>query len=143
MAVKTVAREHIEEILSALDLKSFSRPFAGLIDPGDFGTVATYLPLYSEEYKRLPPRLQQHVYLIAPGRYGLICFLPRIFEAPDGGKVTDVSTVFNAWGKMIKVSYRTDRGSEFETQHTIRQDKLLAYAKNKKLPVNTSVKIST
>jgi len=143
MAVKTVAREHIEEILCALDLKSFSRPFAGLIDPGDFGTVATYLPLYAEEYKRLPPRLQQHVYLIAPGRYGLICFLPRIFEAPDGGKVTEVATVFNAWGKMIKVSYKTDRGSEFETQHTIRQDKLLAYAKNKKLPVNTSVKIST
>ena len=143
MAVKTVAREHIEEILSALDLKSFSRPFAGLIDPGDFGTVGTFLPLYPEEYKRLPPRLQQYVYLIGPGRYGLICFLPRIFEAPDGGKVTEVATVFNVWGKMIKVSYKTDRGSEFETEHTIRQDKLLGYAKNKKLPVSTSVKISS
>mgnify|MGYP000848869778 CR=1 FL=1 len=143
MAVKTVAREHINEILSALGLKSFSRPFAGLIDPGDFGTVATYLPLYPDEYKRLPPKLQQHVYLIAPGLYGLICFLPRIFEAPDGGKVTEVATVYNSWGKMIKVSYKTDRGEEFETQHTIRQDKLLAYAKNKKLPVSTSVKITS
>lgn len=143
MAVKIVARQHIDEILSALDLKSFSRPFAGLIDPGDFGTVATYLPLYPEEYRRLPPNLQQHVYLIAPGRYGLICFLPRIFEAPDGGKVTEVATLFNVWGKMVKVSYKTDRGSEFETEHTIRQDKLLTYAKNKKLPISTSVKISS
>ena len=143
MAVKIVARQHIDEILNALGLKSFSRPFAGLIDPGDFGTVATYLPLYPEEYKRLPPNLQQHVYLIAPGRYGLICFLHRIFEAPDGGKVTEIATVFNVWGKMVKVSYKTDRGSEFETEHTIRQDKLLTYAKNKKLPISTSVKISS
>lgn len=143
MAVKIVAREHITEILTALGLKAFARPFAGLIDPGDFGTVGTYLPLFPEEYRRLPPNLQRHVYLIGPGRYGLICFLPRIFEAQDGGKVTEVSTVFSAWGKMIKVSYKTDLGSEFEIEHTIRQDKLLAYAKNKKLPINTSVKITS
>ncbi len=143
MAVKIVAREHINEILNALGLKSFSRPYAGLIDPGDFGTVATYLPLFPEEYRLLPPKLQQHVYLIGPGRYGLICFLPRIFETPDGGKVTEVSTLISAWGKMVKVSYKTDRGSDFETEHTIRQDKLLVYAKNKKLPIYTSVKITS
>ncbi|HAE37748.1 MAG TPA: hypothetical protein DCG57_03815 [Candidatus Riflebacteria bacterium] len=142
MALKTVAHEHTKEILEALGLKSFTRPFAGLIDSGDFGTVGTYVPIYPDEYKKLPPNLQRHVYLIAPGRYGLICFLPRTFEAPDGGKVAEVSTVFNAWGKMIKVAYKTDKGGEFETEHTIRQDKLLAYAKNKKLPVNTSVKIT-
>ncbi len=143
MALKTVEHEHIKEILDALGLKSFTRPFAGLIDPGDFGTVGTYLPIYPDEYKKLPPNLQRHVYLITTGRYGLICFLPRTFEAPDGGKVTEVSTVFNAWGKMIKVSYKTDKGGEFETEHTIRQDKLLVYAKNKKLPVKTSVKITS
>jgi len=143
MALKTVEQEHTKEILEALGLKSFTRPFAGLIDPGDFGTVGTYLPIYPDEYKKLPPNLQRHVYLIAPGRYGLICFLPRTFEAPDGGKVTEVSTVFNAWGKMIKVSYKTDKGGEFETEHTIRQDKLLLYAKNKKLPIKTSVKITS
>lgn len=143
MAVKIVAREHINEILEALGLKSFSRPFAGLIDPGDFGTVATYMPLLQDEYRRLPPNLQRHVYLIGPGRYGLICFLPRIFEAPDGGKVTEVTTLYNAWGKLLKMSYKTDKGSEFETEHSIRQDKLLAYAKNKKLPIGTSVKITS
>jgi hypothetical protein len=82
------------------------------------------------------------VYLIAPGQYGLICFLPRTFEAPDKGKATEVSTEHNAWGKMVKVSYKTDRGGEFETKHSIRQDKLLVYAKNKKLPIYNSVKIS-
>lgn len=143
MAVKTVAQEHIKEILDALGLKSFSRPFAGLIDSGDFGTVGTYLPLFPDEYKKLPPNLQRHVYLIGPGRYGLICFLPRTFEAPDGGKVTEAGTVFNAWGKILKVWYKTDLGAEFTTEHSIRQDKLLNYAKNKKLPVSTSVKISS
>ncbi len=143
MALKTVAQEHIKEILDALGLKSFTRPFAGLIDPGDFGTVGTYMPLFPEEYKSLPPNLQRHVYLIGPGRYGLICFLPRTFEAPDGGKVTEVASEYNAWGKLLKMWYKTDKGSEFETQHSIRQDKLLMYAKNKKLPVSTSVKISS
>lgn len=143
MALKTVAHEHTKEILEALGLKSFTRPFAGLIDSGDFGTVGTYLPIYPDEYKKLPPNLQRHVYLISPGRYGLICFLPRTFEAPDGGKVTEVATVFSAWGKMIRVAYKTDKGGEFETEHTIRQDKLLVYAKNKKLPINTSVKITS
>lgn len=143
MALKTVAREHTTAILEALGLKSFTRPFAGLIDPGDFGTVGTYLPIFPDEYKKLPPNLQRHVYLIAPGRYGLICLLPRTFEAPDGGKVTEVSTVSNDWGKVVKVSYKTDKGGEFETEHTIRQDKLLVYAKNKKLPIIRSVRITS
>lgn len=143
MAVKIVAQEHIREILDALGLKSFTRPFAGLIDSGDFGTVGTYMPLFPEEYKKLPPHLQKHVYLIGPGRYGLICFLPRTFEAPDGGKVTEAGTVYNAWGKVMRVWYKTDKGGEFETEHSIRQDKLLSYAKNKKLPVSTSVKITS
>ncbi len=143
MALKTVAQEHITAILEALGLKSFTRPFAGLFDPGDFGTVGTYLPVFPDEYKKLPPNLQKHVYLVAPGRYGLICFLPRTFEAPDGGKVTEVSTIFNDWGKMVKVSYKTDKDGEFATEHTIRQDKLLVYAKNKKLPIYRSVRITS
>ncbi len=143
MAVKIVTTEIREEILQTLGLKKFSRPFAALIDSGDFGTVATYIPLFPGEYKTLPPNLQAHVYLIAPGQYGLISFLPRTFECPDGGKVTEVSTVHNVWGKMEKVSYKTDRGGEFITEHSIRQDKLLLYSKKKKLPIYNSVKISS
>ncbi|MGM0599899.1 MAG: hypothetical protein ACQETH_08810 [Candidatus Rifleibacteriota bacterium] len=143
MAVKTVSPEIIEKILETLGLKRFSRPYAALIDQGDFGSVATYIPLFPDEYKKLPPNLQAHVYLIGPGQYGLICFLPRTFEAPDKGKPTEVTTTHNAWGKMVRVAYKTDRGGEFETEHSIRRDKLLAYAKRKKLPITNSVKISS
>ena len=143
MAVKTVSTEIIEEILQKLGLKKFSRPYAAMIDPGDFGSVATYIPLFPDEYKKLTPNLQAHVYLVAPGQYGLIAFLPRTFEAPDGGKTIEVSTTHNVWGKMIRVAYKTDRGGEFETEHSIRRDKLLLYAKKKKLPISNSVKISS
>lgn len=143
MAVKTVSSEIINEILQTLGLTRFSRPFAAMIDPGDFGSVATYIPLFPEEYKKLPPRLQAHVYLVAPGQYGLIAFLPRTFEAPDGGKPTEVATEHNVWGKMIRVAYKTDRGGDFETEHSIRRDKLLLYATKKKLPIVNSVKISS
>lgn len=139
MAIKIVERKYIEEILEALGLEAFVRPYAGLIDPGDFGAVATYIPLYPEEYKQLPPQLQRHVYLIAENRYGLICFLPRLFDTPDRGKVTGVTRVFNHWHKLLKVVYYTDKGGEFETVHTIRQDKLLAQVKRKKLPDNVRV----
>lgn len=142
MAVKTVSKETIKEILHYLGLKTFSRPFAGLIDQGDFGTVATYLPIFSQEYEKLPPYLQAQTYRIAPGRFGLICFLPRTFESPDGGKVTEVRVTYNAFSKMTKVAYKTDRDGEFETEHSLRRDKLLTYAKNKKLPILKSVKIS-
>lgn len=142
MAVKIVPQETIKEILEAIGLKSFARPFAGLIDPGDFGTVATYIPLYSDEYKKLPPHLQAHTYRIAPGRLGIICFLPRTFDAPDGGKATEVRVTHNDYGKIIKVAYTTDRGGEFVTEHTIRHDKLFTYAKNKKLPIIKSVKFT-
>ncbi|GAB4275140.1 MAG: hypothetical protein Kow0029_16050 [Candidatus Rifleibacteriota bacterium] len=143
MAVKTVSTEIIKEILQSLGLQKFGRPYAAMIDPGDFGTVATYIPIFPDEYKRLPPNLQAHVYLVSPGKYGLICFLPRTFEAPDGGKPVEVSTVYDAWGKMVKVAYKTDRGGEFETEHSIRRDKLLLYAKKKKLPISNSVKITS
>lgn len=143
MAVKTVSSEITNEILQTLGLTKFARPYAAMIDPGDFGSVATYIPLFPEEYKKLPPNLQAHVYLVAPGQYGLIAFLPRTFEAPDGGKPTEVATTHNVWGKMIKVAYKTDKGGEFETEHSIRRDKLLLYAKKKKLPISNSVTISS
>ncbi len=143
MAVKTVAKETFKEILQILGLARFSRPYAAMIDPGDFGSVATYIPLFPVEYRKLPPRLQAQVYLVSPGQYGLIAFLPRTFEAPDGGKPTEVSTTHNVWGKMVRVAYKTDRGGEFETEHSIRRDKLLLYAKKKKLPISNSVTISS
>ena len=105
MAVKIIPTEIVSEILQILGLKRFARPYAAMIDPGDFGTVSTYIPLFPQEYKQLPPNLQAHVYVVAPGQYGLISLLPRTFEAPDGGKATEVFTVHNVWGKMVKVSY--------------------------------------
>ena len=143
MAVKIVSKEILEEIRETLGLSYFARPFSGIIDPGDFGTVATYLPIFSDEYQKLPPRLQAHTYLVGEKRYGLISFLPRTFEAPDKGKVISVTKQINAWEKIIKVSYKTDIGGEFETEHDIRREKLYKYAKNKKLHINVSVKISS
>lgn len=143
MAIKIVSSDILNEILQALGLSSFSRPYAAMIDPGDFCSVATYIPIFPDEYKKLPPNLQAHVYLVAPERYGLIVFLPRTFETPDGGKPVEVSITHDVWGKMTKVTYKTDKGGEFETEHTIRRDKLLAYAKRKKLQISNSLTISS
>lgn len=134
---KAVERQYIDKILSTL---SIDRPYAGLIDQGDFGTVGTYIPLYEQEYKKLPKDLQSYVYALAPKRYGIIAFLPRTFEAVDGGKVVSVETTSNAEGKLLKVKYKTDEGGTFETEHELRREKLLNYAKNKKLPIDKKVK---
>ena len=134
---KAVERQYINEILSTLGI---DRPYAGLIDQGDFGTVCTYIPLYEQEYKKLSKDLQSYVYVIAPKRYGILAFLPRTFEAVDGGKVVSVETTSNAEGKLLKVKYKTDQGGSFETEHELRREKLLNYAKNKKLPIDKKVK---
>ncbi len=134
-AVKLVTPEEIKKICQALGLKSFSRPFAGLIDQGDFGTVATYIPLYAGELDKLPKDLKEDAYEIAEGRFGLICRLPRTFEAPDGGKVVSMVEYHDKKGNVIKADYTTDAGNTMTASHELRLAKLFTYVKNKKLPI--------
>ena len=134
-AVKIVTPELISKILDALGLKSFSRPFAGLIDQGDFGTVGTYIPLYEGELEKLPKSLRENAYQIAEGRYGLICHLPRTFDSPDGGKVVSMKQITDKKGKTIRAEYTTDLGNTMVATHELRLLKLFTYVKNKKLPV--------
>ena len=133
--VKIVTPELIGQILDALGLKSFSRPFAGLIDQGDFGTVGTYIPLYKGELEKLPKSLRENAYEIAEGRYGLICHLPRTFDSPDGGKVVSMKQITDKKGKTLRAEYTTDLGNTMTATHELRLLKLFTYVKNKKLPV--------
>ncbi len=132
--VELVTPELINEILLALGLKTFSRPFAGLIDQGDFGTVGTYIPLYQGEVEKLPKNLKVYAYKIASDRYGLICHLPRTFDSPDGGKVVSIKEIQDKKGNIIKAEYTTDSGNTMVATHELRLMKLLTYVKNKKLP---------
>ena len=137
--LKIVTPELIGKISEALGLKSFSRPFAGLIDQGDFGTVATYIPLYEGEFEKLPKELKEYAYEIAQGRYGLICHLPRTFDSPDGGKVVSIKEIQDKKGNSLRAEYTTDAGNTMTATHELRLMKLFTYVKNKKLP-NTVVK---
>ena len=133
--VKIVTPELTSQILDALGLKSFSRPFAGLIDQGDFGTVATYIPLFAGELDKLPKKLKENAYEIAKGRYGLICHLPRTFDSPDGGKVVSIKQICDKSGNITRAEYTTDAGNTMTATHELRLMKLFTYVKNKKLPV--------
>jgi hypothetical protein len=135
-SVKIVTPELIGKILDALGLKSFSRPFAGLIDQGDFGTVGTYIPLYQGELEKLPKELRENAYEIAEGRYGLICHLPRTFDSPDGGKVVSMKEIKDKKGNTLRAEYTTDLGNTMVATHELRLMKLFTYVKNKKLPVS-------
>jgi hypothetical protein len=143
MASLAISLDTLEEIRTALGLPSFSRPWAVVIDPGDFGTVFTYLPLASDEYQRLPPALQKHAYRIDAGRFGLVGFVPKVFEIPREGLLTGISVTYNPYGKIVRLGYITDQGSqEFRVEHPLRQEMLLAYAKKKKLPQKMKVSSS-
>ena len=131
-AVKIVTPELIAQILDALGLKSFSRPFAGLIDQGDFGTVGTYIPLYQGELEKLPKNLKENAYEIAEGSH-----LPRTFDSPDGGKVVSMKEIQDKKGKTLRAEYTTDLGNTMTATHELRLMKLFTYVKNKKLPVTT------
>lgn len=133
--VKLVTPQIISDICHSLGLKSFSRPFAGLIDQGDFGTVATYIPLYAGELEKLPKELKENAYEIAAGRYGLICHLPRTFDSPDGGKVVSLVEYVDKKGNVVSADYTTDAGNTMTATHELRLMKLTTYVKNKKLPV--------
>lgn len=133
-AIKPISREEITLIFGKLGLDNFSRPYAGLIDKGDFGPVATYIPIFKEEYEKLSADLKKKLYDLGESKYGLITFLPRTFEAADGGKAVKITKYLNASGDIIKIKYETDKKGVFETEHPLRHLKLLTYAKNKKLP---------
>lgn len=133
--VNIVTVDTIAKILDELGLKSFSRPFAGLIDQGDFGTVATYIPLYAGEIDKLSKSLKENAYEIAEGRYGLICHLPRTFDSPDGGKVVSMKEFRDKKDNLVKAEYTTDQGNTMVATHELRLMKLQTYVKNKKLPI--------
>jgi len=138
MALKTIEPEILQQICEALGVKSFSRPYAILIDRGDLGTVFTYLPLFKNEYSALPLQLQKHVYCIDKGRYGLIGFVPKNFEPPDGGALTSVSTVYNDMGTLLELTYTTSEHEKpYVLENAHRRDKLLEFAKKKKIPLKT------
>lgn len=141
MAIKPVPHEALEKIRVALQLESFARPWAALIDPGDLGTVFTYLPISDNEYLRLPPDLQAFAYRIGKGRYGLIGFVPRTFETHREGKVVAIRACYNEFGSITSMSYHLDTDQkEYFVEHTIRRDMLFKIGKTRKIPISTSVK---
>lgn len=141
MGVKPVSNEEFDQIREALSLKEFGRPWAVQLDDGDLGTVFTYIPLRPEEFKALGPTLQSHVYLIAKGRYGLVGHIPKSFEAPEEGVITGVTVVYNLYHTIVEMSYMLEGHQQpFRVYHSIRRDKLLEYAKKKKIPVKTVIR---
>ncbi len=144
MGIITVTPQILEEVRQALKLPSFSRPYAVLLDPGDFGTVFTYLPLMEGEYEKLPLELKKVAYCIDKGRYGLIGYLPKSFETPRDGKVAAVSVTYNEFGTIVDLSYTLDQKPEtvYHVQHPLRREKLLQLAKKKKLPIRSAVRSS-
>ncbi len=142
MSLEAIPQEVLERIREKLGLESFSRPFAVLIDPGDFGSVFTYLPLFREEFKKLPPDLQKYVYAIEKGRYGLVSFIPKSFEPFRGGNVTSIQTVINDSGAVAEMKYATDEGGDqlFEVKNHHRRDKLMELAKKKKIPQKSVIR---
>ncbi|RCK78331.1 MAG: hypothetical protein OZSIB_1573 [Candidatus Ozemobacter sibiricus] len=144
MAIITVTPQLLEDIRQALKLPSFSRPYAVLLDSGDLGTVFTYIPLLAGEYEKLPPELKKAAYCLDKGRYGLIGYLPKTFETPRDGNVAAVSVTYNEFGSIIDLSYTLDTAPEtvYHVEHPLRREKLLQYAKKKKLPLRSAVRSS-
>ncbi len=141
MAAKPLSNEIFDQIREALSLKDFARPWAVQLDDGDLGTVFTYIPLQPEEFKTLAPALQSYVYLIAKGRYGLVGHIPKSFEALEEGDITGVTVVYNLYHTIVEMSYMLDgHAHPFKVQHSMRRDKLLEYAKKKKISVKTVIR---
>ncbi|OQA10158.1 MAG: hypothetical protein BWY66_00256 [bacterium ADurb.Bin374] len=141
MGAKPLTNEVFEQIREALSLKEFARPWAVQLDDGDLGTVFTYIPLSPEEFKTLGPTLQSYVYVIGKGRYGLVGHVPKSFDAAEEGDITGVTVVYNLYHTIVEMSYMLDGHQQpFRVYHTMRRDKLLEYAKKKKIPVKTVIR---
>lgn len=141
MAAKPLSNEIFEQIREALSLKEFARPWAVLLDEGDLGTVFTYIPLLPDEFKALGPKLQSHVYLIAKGRYGLVGHIPKSFDPTEEGDIIGVSVVYNMYHTIVEMTYTLDgHARPFSVRHPMRREKLLEYAKKKKIPVKTVIR---
>ncbi|NLI79948.1 MAG: hypothetical protein GX442_26315 [Candidatus Riflebacteria bacterium] len=144
MGIVTVTPALVEEVRQALGLKTFSRPYAVLLDPGDFGTVFTYLPLMNGEYEKLPIPMRRYAYCIDKGRYGLIGYLPKGFETPREGKVATVTVTYNEFHTVVDLAYTLDESPDttYHVQHPLRREKLLEHAKKKKIPTRSMVRSS-
>ncbi|MBF0546154.1 MAG: hypothetical protein HQM08_17040 [Candidatus Riflebacteria bacterium] len=141
MALQPVSTEIIDKIRQALGLDIFNRPHGILADPGDWGTVVTYLPLSSAEFKKLPLDLQRHVYVIGSGRYGLIGYVPKKFNLPPKTEIKAVSAVYDDFGRLIELTYKVDeKGPEYSVTESHRRDQLLETAKKKKISVKTVIR---
>lgn len=143
MAFKALTKEQLEEIRQHLGLESYNRPWAAMIDPGDRGTVFIYMLLAPAEYRQLSNRLQALVYKIGEGIYGVVGFVPRIFEPPRNGSVTAVKAEYNFFNQLRYLSYTLENSSkEYPVTHPVRQQMLLEFAAKKKIKIHTTIKSS-
>ncbi|MBF0410478.1 MAG: hypothetical protein HQM10_24245 [Candidatus Riflebacteria bacterium] len=141
MAILPVTFEILETIRKSLGLEVFNRPHGLLADPGDWGTVMTYIPLSATEFKKLGPELQRYVYLVGKGKYGLPGYVPKKFDLPPKVSLFSVSTVYDDFGRLLQVSYKTEEdGPEQFVNDSHRRDKLLETAKKKKIPVKIVIR---
>jgi len=143
MALTAVPLDILERITKSLGMESLNRPHAVLVDPGDFGTVFTYLPLLAEEYQKLPPDLQKYVYVVSRNRYGLVGFVPKNFELPGKIPVVSITAVYGPGGGLAEMTYLAEGEAHHRPVcHSIRREKLLELAKKKKIPVKTVIRAS-
>jgi hypothetical protein len=141
MALEPVTQEVFAEISRVLGLENLNRPHAAFIDPGDFGTIFSYIPIFKNEFKKLPIELQKHVYVIDKGRYGLAAFVPKTFFFAGDGEVVNVTEVYNLYGNLKELSYQvSDQTQVFHIEHPLRRELLQTLAKKKKIPVKKIIR---
>jgi len=143
MAIESLNIEILDQICKVLGVPSLNRPHALLADPGDFGTVLTYIPLFKSEFKKLPPELQKFVYVVGKEKYGLVAFVPKKFEIPGGdSKIVQVTEVYDDCGTLNELSYTLDDKDKttYRVEHSLRRDLLQNWAKKKKIPVKKIIK---
>ena len=141
MALEPVGLETLQKINQVLGVESLNRPHAVLVDPGDFGTVFTYVPLFPAEYKKLPPELQRYVYMIGKERYGLVAFIPKAFSIQGEEVVSSVSEVYDEFSNLREVTYVTSPSNRVhKVENNIRKEMLQAFAKKKKIPVKKVIR---
>jgi hypothetical protein len=134
MALEPISNDVMAQICQTLGVTSLNRPHAAFIDPGDFGTVFTYLPLFVDEYKKLPPTLQRYVYVVSKGRYGLVAFVPKNFELPQEGEIDTITETYDEFGNLREMTYNLKESTTlYRLETSLRREKLQALAKKKKI----------
>ena len=52
MALEPIKQEVFTEISRVLGFQNLNRPHAAFIDPGDFGTIFSFIPIFKLEFKK-------------------------------------------------------------------------------------------